>query len=60
MVLFVTELTMGTHSSSYLAENECARYLKYNQEMMLGTKKAELLSELRTGRIRSEERMREF
>lgn len=55
IVVFVTELTMGTNAAAYLAENECERYQKYNQELMLGTKKAELLSELRTGAIRAEE-----
>lgn len=60
LVVFVTELTMGRHSSAFLAENECERYQKYSTELLLGTKKAELMSELRTGRIRSEEHVRDF
>lgn len=46
MVLFVTELTLGRHSSAYIAEHECPRYHQYNKELMLGTKRAELLSEI--------------
>lgn len=60
LVVFVTELTMGKYSSAYLAENECGRYQKYNQELLLGTKREELLSELRTGDIRSKEHIRDF
>lgn len=60
LVVFVTELTMGKASSSYLAENECNRYRKYNKEFMLGTKRAELLSEIKTGRIREEEHIRDL
>lgn len=47
MVLFVTELTMGYYSSAYVAEHECPRYHQYNKELMLGTKRAELLAEIR-------------
>lgn len=47
MVLFVTELTMGCYSSAYVAEHECPRYHQYNKELMLGTKRAELLAEIR-------------
>lgn len=46
MVLFVTELTLGRHSSAYIAEHECPRYHRYNKELMLGTKRAGLLSEI--------------
>lgn len=46
MVLFVTELTLGRHSSAHIAEHECPRYHQYNKELMLGTKRAELLSEI--------------
>lgn len=49
MVLFVTELTMGVHSSAYVAEHECQRYHQYNKELMIGTKRAELLSEIHRG-----------
>ncbi|MGN0350259.1 MAG: ATP-binding protein [Roseburia sp.] len=46
MVVFVTELTIGTESAQYLAEHTCERYLKYNEELLIGTRKAELLAEL--------------
>lgn len=46
MVVFVTELTLGKEAVMFLAEHICERYMKYNQELLIGTKKAELLSEL--------------
>lgn len=46
MVVFVTELTLGKEAVMFLAENTCERYMKYNQELLIGTKKAELLTEL--------------
>ncbi|MCM1245009.1 MAG: ATP-binding protein [Roseburia sp.] len=60
LVVFVTELTMGKASCAYLSENECARYVKYNKELLLGTKRAELMSEIETGNIRAEEHHREL
>lgn len=46
MVMFVTELTIGAETAGYLAEHTCERYLKYKEELLIGTKKAQLLSEL--------------
>lgn len=46
MVVFVTELTLGADSARFLAEHTCERYLKYNEQLLIGTRKAELLSEL--------------
>ncbi len=60
MVIFVTELAMGQASAMYLAENSCDRYHKYNQELLLGTRRAALMSELETGKIRAEEHIREL
>lgn len=60
MVIFVTELTMGPFSSSYLAENACERYTEYSKELLVGTRRAELLSEIKTGNIRSEEHIRQL
>ena len=60
LVVFVTELAMDETAVLFLAENECERFQKYNQELLLGTKKAELLSELREGARRSEEHIRDF
>lgn len=47
MVVFVTELTIGSEAAQYLAEHTCERYLKYNEQLLVGTRRAELLSELR-------------
>ncbi|MBQ3584279.1 MAG: ATP-binding protein [Lachnospiraceae bacterium] len=60
MVVFVTELTMGAESAAFLAENECEKYLQYNKELMVGTKKAELLSALQEDSIREQEHMTDF
>lgn len=49
LVVFVTELAMDPDAAVFLAENANERFRKYNQELLLGTKKAELLSELREG-----------
>lgn len=46
MVVFVTELTLGAASSMFLSEHGCERYFKYNDALLVGTQKAELLSEL--------------
>ena len=46
MVVFVTELTINSESALFLAEHTCERYLKYNEQLLIGTRKAELLSEL--------------
>ena len=47
MVIFVTELTLDTNAVLYLLEHGCERYLKYKEELLIGTKRAELLEELR-------------
>ena len=46
MVVFVTELTINSESALFLAEHSSERYLKYNEQLLIGTRKAELLSEL--------------
>lgn len=60
MVVFVTELTMDSKAASYLSENKCERYLQYNEELMTGTKKAQLLSMLEKDDIYGKEHMRDF
>ena len=47
MVVFVTELTLGREAVMFLAEHTCERYLKYNKELLIGTKKTELLSQIK-------------
>lgn len=60
MVVFVTELSMDSHSVWYLQDNSCAAYEKYSQELLVGTKRREILSALAQGEIRGEEHIRDF
>ncbi len=60
MVVFVTELTMDEKAAKYLSENKCERYLQYNEELMVGTKKAQLLSMLEKDEVYGKEHMRDF
>jgi len=46
MVIFVTELTLSPESALFLADYQCGRYQKYNQELLIGTRRREILSEL--------------
>lgn len=46
LVVFVTELTMGSASAEFLAEHTSERYLNYNRELMIGSRRAELLKKL--------------
>ncbi|MGN0482529.1 MAG: ATP-binding protein [Lachnospiraceae bacterium] len=46
MVVFVTELTMNEVAARFLAEHPCVRYLKYSQKLLVGSRRAEILSEL--------------
>lgn len=46
MVVFVTELTINSESALFLSEHACERYKQYNEQLLIGTKKTELLSEL--------------
>lgn len=48
MVIFVTELTITPESALFLAEHEVERYDRYKQQLLIGTRRAELLSEMRT------------
>lgn len=60
MIVFVTELTMGTESSAYLRDNISESYLKYNQKLLVGSRRAEILSKLAEDEIRAEEHIRDF
>lgn len=53
MVVFVTELTMNAQAAAFLAENGCERYYKYNKTLLIGTRRAEILNELRRDEIYS-------
>ncbi|MBO5371268.1 MAG: AAA family ATPase [Lachnospiraceae bacterium] len=46
MVVFVTELTVNKEAAAFLAEHTCERYQMYNQQLLIGSRKRELLSEL--------------
>lgn len=47
MVVFVTELTVNREAAAFLAEYECTRYQEYGSQLLIGSRKQELLSELR-------------
>ena len=44
MVVFITELTVNFYSASFLAENECARFYKYNKGLLANERRAGILS----------------
>lgn len=46
MVLFVTELTVTAESVQFLSEVPNEKYLKYSEELMIGTRRQELLTEM--------------
>lgn len=46
MVVFVTELAINSEAALFLSEHPCERYTTYNEQLLVGTRKAELLSEL--------------
>lgn len=46
MVVFVTDLTIGVESSAFLSEHPCERYNQYNEQLLIGTRREQLLSEL--------------
>ena len=60
MVVFVTELTMGTESSAFLRDNPSESYQNYNQKLLVGTRKTDILSRLAEDEIRAGEHIREF
>lgn len=60
MVVFVTELTMGTEASAFLRDNPSESYQRYNQKLLVGSRRAELLSRLTEDQIRGEEHIRDF
>lgn len=47
MILFVTDLTLSSTSTVFLAEYTCERYLQYSEELLIGSRKQKLLSELK-------------
>lgn len=47
MVVFVTELTLTPEAAMFLSEHTCERYMTYNEQLLIGKRKRELLSELK-------------
>lgn len=47
MVIFVTELTLDTNAVLFLTEHMCERYMLYKDELLIGTRRAGLLEELK-------------
>lgn len=52
--MFVTELTMDPAAHAFLVENGCERYFRYNQDLLLDSRKAALQRELAAEQRRSE------
>ncbi|MEE3468572.1 MAG: AAA family ATPase [Eubacterium sp.] len=50
MVLFVTELTITEDSVLFLAENPNEKYLAYSEELLIGSRRSELMSEIKRGK----------
>ncbi len=46
MVVFITDLTLGIESSLFLSEHPSERYTHYNEQLLIGTRREQLLSEL--------------
>ncbi len=46
MVVFITDLTIGIESSAFLSEHPCIRYNQYNEQLLTGSRREQLLSEL--------------
>ena len=53
LVVFLTELALGPESGPFLAQNPCARYDAYSQDMMMDGRRAELLSRLENAEQRN-------
>lgn len=47
MIVFVTELTITSDAAIFLAEHTVPKYEEYKKELLIGTKKAQLLEELK-------------
>ncbi len=46
MVVFLTELSLGPVSGPFLAQNPCARFAQYSQELLLDGQRADILRRL--------------
>ena len=46
MVVFITELSVNAHAVSFLKENECPRYYRYNKSLLFEDRQAEIKRQL--------------
>lgn len=46
MVVFVTDLTISQEAAAFLSEHPCARYIQYSGQLLIGSRRERLLSEL--------------
>ena len=46
MVIFVTDLTLNNESAAFLSQHPCSRYTKYTEQLLIGSRKEQLLSEI--------------
>ena len=53
MVVFVTELTVSPAAHTFIAENGCQRYFRYDKELLLDNRKAALETAELDARLRS-------
>ena len=60
MVVFVNELALGPDSAPFLAENDCERFERYSEKLLLHGGEDELLAELQRDDVRAEEHSAEF
>ena len=51
MVIFVTELTLDPRLSGFISEYGCDKYFHYNKSLLIGSRRAEILSELNRDKI---------
>ena len=56
MLVFVTELAMGLASNAFITENGCERYYKYNKDLLLDSRRAELNRQINANLTRDTER----
>ena len=53
MLVFVTELGLAGDSAAFLQQNDCPRYYKYSEELLLNGRTARILREIAADRERS-------
>ena len=53
MVIFVTELTVSPAAHTFITENGCDRYFRYNKDLLLDSRKAALDHELAAEELRN-------